>query len=59
MLSTPTATLATAGTERLRELPMSLWAFGAAKYDTPVGAGHGGSGDSQGSHGATDPGAHH
>jgi len=76
------ATLATAGTAKLRELPMPTWAFGAiafasflvllgllwsfrntaAKYDTPVRVRHGdngGHGDSQGSRGATDPGAHH
>jgi hypothetical protein len=70
------ATLASAGTQKLRELPMPAWAFGviafgcfmvllgvlwsfrhtAAKYDTPAGAGHG---DSRGSYGATDHGAHH
>jgi hypothetical protein len=83
MSFTPTvATLATAGTEKLRELPMPAWAFGAialasflvllgvlwtfrntaAKYDTPVRAEHArgsGPGDAPGSHGATDPGAHH
>jgi hypothetical protein len=80
MSFTPTvATLATAGTEKLRELPMPPWAFGvmafacfivllgvlwsfrhtAAKYDTPVGAGHGDSRDARGSYGATDHGAHH
>ena len=73
------ATLATAGTVTLRQLPMPAWAFGAlafasflvllgvlwtfrntaAKYDTPVRAEHGGHGDAPGSHGATDPGAHH
>jgi hypothetical protein len=38
-----------------------LWAFRntAAKYDTPVGAGHDGSGNAPGSYGATDPGAQH
>jgi hypothetical protein len=38
-----------------------LWAFRntAAKYDTPAGAGHGGSGVAPGPHTGTDPGAHH
>ena len=41
-----------------------LWSFRhtAAKYDTPVRAGHGGDGgpgDAPGSRGVADPGAHH
>jgi len=77
LMSTTTA-LATAETEKLRELPMPPWAFGviafgcfvvllgvlwsfrntAARHDRPAGVGHGDHG-SQGSHGSTDPGAHH
>ena len=38
-----------------------LWSFRntASKYDTPAGAGHPDAHGSPGSHGATDPGAHH
>ena len=73
------ATLATAGTLKVRELPIPTWAYGAialasflvllgvlwsfrntaAKYDTPLRVRHDDSGDSYGSYGATDPGAHH
>ena len=78
-LTPAVATLATAGTEKLRELPMPAWAFGAiafasflvllgllwsfrntaAKYDTTVRVQHGEPGGQPGSHGSTDPGAHH
>lgn len=70
-------TLAAAGNETVRELPLPAWLYGALaftcfmallgvlwafrntalKYDTPIRV-HG-SGDSQGTRGTTDPGAHH
>jgi hypothetical protein len=75
-LTSTVATLATAGTLKVRELPIPPWAYGAtalasflvllgvlwtfrntaAKYDSPLRVRHD---DSHGSHGATDPGAHH
>jgi hypothetical protein len=77
-LMSTVATMAAAGNETVRELPMAAWSYGAlafacfmallgvlwsfrntaAKYDTPIRVTHG-PGDSQGTRGTTDPGAHH